>query len=72
MGGLRPDSFDPVPDGLRDELWAIVRPDVSWHAAQDEKVRQSVNDFSGVQLAFYTDRQTFLSWPPKTVPLFVD
>ena len=43
------DSRDPVAHRLGDELRAIVGADVSWHAAQDEEVRQDVDDVRGSQ-----------------------
>lgn len=53
------DGFDPVLNRLSDELWAIVGPDVSRHAAQDEQVAQGINDVPLVQLSLYLDRQIF-------------
>src|SRR5690606_22376675 len=37
-----PDGADPVPNGLGDELRAIVGADEGWHASNDEQVRQRV------------------------------
>ena len=51
------DSGDPLPHGLGDELWPIVRPDMVWHASQDELVRQNVDHISGPKPAIDPDRQ---------------
>ena len=57
--GLGSDSVDPISDGLGDELWAIVRPNVGRDTAQNEQVHQSVNDLGRVQLPLHSDRQTY-------------
>ena len=36
VGCLCSNRLDPISDGLGDELWAVVRPDVGRHAAQNE------------------------------------
>ena len=56
-GGPRPDGSDPVSERLGHELWAIVRADVIRHAAQDEEIRQNINDVCGLDLACLSDRQ---------------
>ena len=43
---LCPDGLDPVLHGLSNELWAVVRPNERWHAAQDEQVTQEVDDIA--------------------------
>ena len=52
-------GFDPISDGLSNELRAIIRLNVGWHAPQDEQICQRVDDFGRVQLSFHSDRQTF-------------
>ena len=59
VSSLCPNCLDPIPDGLGNELWAVVGPDVGWHATQDEQVRESIDYLSRVQLPFHPDRQTF-------------
>ena len=56
-GGLRPDGRDPLPHRLGDELGAVVRPDVARHAAEDEEVRQHVDDVRRPEPAVGPDRQ---------------
>ena len=51
---------DPVLHCLGDELWPVVRPDVSGHAAQDEEVGQNLDHISGFQFAIDADRQAFM------------
>ena len=57
--GLRTDGGDPVTNGLRHELWAVVRADGARRAAEDEQVRQTVDDIRSLELAVDPDRQTF-------------
>ncbi len=65
LGCLGTDGCTPIPESLSNELWAVVRSDVGWNAAQDEQFCQGVEDLGKVQLAFHSDRQAF---PPHTVP----
>ena len=60
VGGLRADRRDPFLDGLRHELRAVVRANIGWNAAQDEQVRQNVDDVGGLELAIDPDRQAFV------------
>ena len=34
-------------------------PDVGWNTAQDEQVRESIDDLSRVELSFHPDRDAF-------------
>ena len=36
-------------------------PDVDWNTAQDEQVRESIDDLSRVELSFHPDRDVFPS-----------
>src|SRR5215211_931895 len=60
VGGLGSDREDPLLNGLGDELRAVVRADVARHAAQDEQVREHVDDVDGLQLASDADRQALV------------
>ena len=44
VGSLCADGGDPVLNRLRNELGAVVRPDVLGHAPEDEEVGQDVYD----------------------------
>ena len=55
---LRPDRMYPCLYGLGDELRAIVGANVPWHAAQDEQVRQHIDNARAVETPINTDRQT--------------
>ncbi len=57
--GLCTDGFDPVLDGLNNELWAIARTDKRRDAAQDEQVAQHINYIARVQLAIHAYSQAF-------------
>jgi hypothetical protein len=59
VSGLCPSCCDPPSDGLSNELWAIVRPDVGRNAPKNEQVGQSIDDLGRVQLSPRPDRQTF-------------
>jgi hypothetical protein len=59
VGRLGADCRNPVPNSLSYKLWAVVRPDVGGDTAQDEQVRQRINDLSRVQLPLHSDRQAF-------------
>jgi hypothetical protein len=58
-GRLRADRCDPLPHCFGDELGTIVRTNMPRHAAQDEEVRQDVNDIGGLELPVYPDRDAF-------------
>src|SRR5204862_7002120 len=60
VSGLRPDGADPLLHRCGDELRAIVGTDVLGDAAQDEQVRQNVDDVDGSEPAGYADGQTFV------------
>ena len=49
------DGGDPVPEGLGDELRAVVGTDVCWDAAQDKQVGQRVDDVDGPEPAVHPD-----------------
>lgn len=51
------DRGDPAPDGLGDELRAVVGPDESRGTAQDEQVGQHVDHVGRRELAADPDRQ---------------
>ena len=55
---LRADGMDPRLHGLGGELRAIVRTNVTGHAAQDEQVRQHIDNAGAVETSINTDRQT--------------
>src|SRR5690606_29115623 len=56
-GGLCADSHDPLPHRLGDEFRAVVGTDMAGHTAQDEQVRERVDDVGRVELAIDADRQ---------------
>jgi hypothetical protein len=60
-GGFGADRGDPRPHGRSHELRAIVGPDVPRHAAQDEQVREQIDDVDRIQPALHPDGQTFSS-----------
>src|SRR3990170_1499568 len=60
VGGSGTHRSNPLLHCLGDELWPIVRPDVSGHAAQDEEVRQLVDHIGRFQLAIDADRQALM------------
>ena len=55
IGGLSPNSFDPLPDGVCYELRPVIRTDVLWNAPQDEQIRKRIDHISRVQLPLYPD-----------------
>ena len=57
VGRLGADRRDPGPHGLGDELGPVVGADMAWDAAQDEQVREQVDDVDRVQLPVHPDRQ---------------
>ena len=60
VGGLGADRGDPLLHGLGDELRAVVGTDVAGHAAQDEQVRQDVDDVDRLEPAGDPDRQALV------------
>ena len=60
IGSLGADSGDPFLHGLGDELRSVVGPDMTGNAAQDEQVRQNVDDIDCFELAGDTGRQAFV------------
>jgi hypothetical protein len=60
VGGACADSCDPVLHGFGQELGAIVGADVAGHAAQDEQVRQRIDDVDGFEPAGHSDRKTLV------------
>src|SRR5881409_2242112 len=60
VGGLGSDRRDPLLDGLGDELRAVVGADVARHAAQDEQVREHVDEVDRLELASDADRQALV------------
>src|SRR5690606_30135325 len=59
--GLCADGHNPLPHGLGDELRAIVGTNMAGHTAQNEQVRQNVDDVGRVKLATDPDRQALPS-----------
>jgi len=57
--GLCADSDDPLAHRLGDELRTIVGTNMTRRTAQDEQVRQDVDDVGRVELAVDPDRQSF-------------
>ncbi len=58
-GGLGTNSLNPGPDILSNELRSIVAADKCWRPAQDEQIRQGVDDVRRVQPALHQDCQAF-------------
>ena len=56
---FRTDRRDPLPHRPGDELRAVVRTNMSGHAAQDEEVGQDVDDVSGLKLPVDPDGDAF-------------
>jgi len=59
VGRLRPDRRDPALHRPGHELGSVVRADVPGHAAQDEQVREHVDDVGRLELAAHPDREAF-------------
>jgi hypothetical protein len=57
---LRSDSRDPVLHGLGDELRSVVRAKALGNAAQDEQVREHIDDVDGFEFPINPDRQAFV------------
>src|SRR5690606_22198910 len=60
-GSLGPDRHDPLPHGLGDELRAIVGTNMAGHTAQNEQIRQGVDDVGRIELAIDADCQALPS-----------
>jgi hypothetical protein len=57
---LRSNSGDPLLDGFGDELCAIVRPNMSGYAAQDEQVREHIEYVHGLEPPAHPDGETLM------------
>ena len=57
VGCFGTDGGNPVLDGFRNELRAIVGPYVLWHAPKDEEIGQDVDHIRGFELPVEPDRQ---------------
>jgi hypothetical protein len=57
VSGLAAYGGDPSLHGLCHELRSIVGPNVSRHPAQDEQVREHIDDVNSLQLAIHPDGQ---------------
>src|SRR5690606_35192039 len=57
--GLCTNGHDPLPHRLGNELRAVVGTNMARYAAQDEQVRQGIDNVSRVELAVDPDRQAF-------------
>ena len=55
VGGAGPDSHDPVPKGLGDELRPIVGTNVAGDAAKNEQVGERIDDVNRLELAIDPD-----------------
>src|SRR5690606_36710674 len=55
--GLRTDGDNPLPHRFGDELRAVVGTNMAGHTAQDEQVRQGVDDVGRVEFACDAARQ---------------
>ena len=60
VGRLRSDCSDPLLDGLRNELRAVIRANVAGHAAQDEEIGQNVYHIGRFEPPIDPDRQAFM------------
>jgi hypothetical protein len=60
IGGPCADGSDPFLHGFGDELGAVVGADVPGHAAQNEQVRERVDDVDGFEPAGHTNGQAFM------------
>ena len=49
VGRSRSNGDDPFSNQFGDELRAIVRTEMTWHAAQDEQVRKHIDNVGRVQ-----------------------
>jgi hypothetical protein len=54
-----PNRLDPIPEGLGNKFWFIVRPNISGHTSQDEQASQSIYDLVRIQFPVHPDRQAF-------------
>jgi hypothetical protein len=60
VSGLRPDSGDPFLHRLGDELRAVIGTNVLGNAAQDEQIRQDVDDVDRFEPARYPNGQALV------------
>lgn len=60
VGRLGADGRDPSLHCLGDEFWPIIRTNMAWHTAQDEKVGEDVDHVDGRQLTTDPDRQALV------------
>src|SRR4029077_7704586 len=60
VGGLCADRADPLLHRFGDELWAVIGTDVRRHAAQDEQVRQYIDDVDRFEPAGYPNGQALV------------
>src|SRR5262245_28555695 len=60
VGGLCSDGADPLLYRLGNELRAIIGTDMPGNAAQDEQVREHVDDIDRLEPARYPNGQTFV------------
>jgi len=60
VGGLRTNGTDPFLHRFGDELRAIVGTDMPGYAAQDEQVREHVDDIDRFEPARYPNGQAFM------------
>src|SRR5437763_12562737 len=60
VGGLCADSADPILHGFGDELRAVVGTNVLGNPAQDEQVRQYVDDVERFEPAGYPNGQALV------------
>ena len=60
VGGPCAHGCDPVLHGFGDELGAVVGADVPGNTAQDEQVRERIDDIDGLEPAGHTDGQALM------------
>ena len=59
VGSLGSDRRDPVAHGFGNELWAIVGTNMAGNAAQDEEIREHVDNIHRPQSTIDADRDAF-------------
>src|ERR1700730_632235 len=60
VGGLSADGADPLLHGLGDELRTIVGTDMAGNTAQDEQIREHVDDVDRLEPARYPNGQALV------------
>jgi hypothetical protein len=60
VGGLGADRGDPLLHRFGDKLWAVIGTDVPGNAAQDEQVREHIDDVDRFEPARYPDSQALM------------